>query len=186
MIPILQDEVEAHLIVKIVKETSDINGELVEVGACLGGSGELIADNMGSTKMLTVFDTFDGLLDLQDLDSGGMNSHDLKVSFEDFSPKLKNMDNVKVVKGYFPDCVEGTDFCNKTFSFVHLDVDTYVSTKNCLSFFHSKMAKGGAIISHDFGHPSLKGVRLAFDEFYADKGHELLTFDKSTQVLVKY
>ena len=50
---------------------------------------------------------------------------------------------------------------------MHLDVDLYDSTLAGLDFFYPRMVPGGIIISHDF--PTLSGVSLAFEEFFADK-----------------
>ena len=56
---------------------------------------------------------------------------------------------------------------NKKFSFVHLDVDLYKSTLDCLKYFYPRVSRGGVIISHDY--PNSDGVNKAFDEFFQDK-----------------
>ena len=58
-------------------------------------------------------------------------------------------------------------FRNRRFSFVHLDVDLYQSTLDCLNFFYPRLSLGGIIISHDY--TTAEGVDLAFDEFFSNK-----------------
>ena len=51
---------------------------------------------------------------------------------------------------------------------MHLDVDLYESTLNCLKFFYPRLIKGGVLISHDY--QSSEGVRKAFKDYFdADK-----------------
>ncbi len=52
----------------------------------------------------------------------------------------------------------------KKFSFVHLDVDTYKSTLDCLAFFYGRMSRGEILISQDYH--AATGVRIAVDEFF--------------------
>ena len=79
---------------------------------------------------------------------------------------------------------------NAKFSFVHLDVDLYESTKESINFFSPRMIRGGIIVVHDYG--CSRGVRKAVDECYLGQGDDkhsafnMLHFNGGTQVaLVK-
>ncbi|MEW6183994.1 MAG: TylF/MycF/NovP-related O-methyltransferase [Bacillota bacterium] len=50
---------------------------------------------------------------------------------------------------------------------VHLDVDIYKSTLDCLDFFYSRVNTGSVILIHDYVQAA--GVRKAFDEFFSNK-----------------
>jgi len=68
-------------------------------------------------------------------------------------------------RGLFPSTAGPVE--SKKFSFVHLDVDLYESTRDSLKFFYPRLSPGGILISHDF--VSSDGVDAAFREFFADK-----------------
>ena len=69
------------------------------------------------------------------------------------------------------------------FSFVHMDVDLYESTKSCLDFFYPRMSRGGVIISHDY--LGSIGVKTAFDEYFKDKPEPVLEVTDSQCLIVK-
>ena len=66
---------------------------------------------------------------------------------------------------------------------VHLDVDLYKSTLDCLKFFYPRVNKGGIIISHDY--PSVNGVKKAFDEFFKDKPEPIIRVSYNQCLIVK-
>lgn len=173
----LLDDLEAYQIHTTVRKTEKIAGDIAEVGVYKGGSAKLICEARGG-KPVHLFDTFEGLPNLCELDSSKQfHKGDYSAAFESVKDYLKNYPNVYFYKGLFPSTAGPVE--NKKFSFVHLDVDLYESTLNCLKFFYPKMNKGGAIISHDY--PSSEGVKKAFDEFFSDKPElviDLLSYEQ--------
>jgi len=155
---------EAYLIYITVKKTEKIEGDVAEVGVYKGGSAKLIRE--ATKKSLHLFDTFEGLPDKCAKDNPKhFQKGDYYASLESVKSYLKNYSNILFYKGLFPSTTELVK--NTRFSFVHLDVDIYESTLNCLKFFYPRMSRGGVIISHDY--PASKGVKQAFDEFFKDK-----------------
>lgn len=65
-------------------------------------------------------------------------------------------------KGYFPSTAGPV--IDLRFSFVHLDVDLYESTKSCLEFFYPRLNVGGVISPDDY--VGAHGVWTAFEEFF--------------------
>jgi hypothetical protein len=55
----------------------------------------------------------------------------------------------------------------KSVSFVHVDMDTYVTTISALELFHHLMIPGGYFLIHDYAHSGLGGVGRALAEFKA-------------------
>lgn len=155
---------DAYQIYTAVKKTEKIEGDIAEVGVYKGGSAKLIREI--TKKPLHLFDTFEGLPDLSKHDNPEhFHKGEYSSSLEGVKNYLKNYSNISFYKGLFPATAEPVK--NKKFSFVHLDVDLYESTINCLKFFYPRMSRGGVIISHDY--PGAKGVKKAFDEFFEDK-----------------
>lgn len=169
-VDVLLTPYEAFMIYSIVKAQSYLNAEMAEVGVYQGGSARLICEAKGDAK-LHLFDTFEGLPEVSEVDTV---YEDIKffqakkmgnTNMELVSKYLESYSNVFIYKGKFPDTSEPVK--NSVFSFVHLDVDIYESTLNCLKFFYPRLLPGGIIISHDYA--ASQGVRKAFDEFFGEK-----------------
>jgi len=177
-------EVEAYQIYMTVKRTAAIKGDIAEVGVFKGSSAKLICEAKGE-KTLHLFDTFEGLPEVGEFDdTKEFWKGRFEVLFDNVKNYLKAYPNVYFYKGLFPDTAGPVT--NKNFSFVHLDVDLYECTLNCLKFFYPRMSKGGIIISHDYHQP---GVKKAFEEFFADKPEQpielpLYTFRPCAQCLM--
>lgn len=150
-----------------VRKTESVFGDIAEVGVYKGGSAKIICEAK-KNKNLHLFDTFTGLPEKSDIDN--LNAGDIcDDSLADVTKYLAKYENVFYYPGIFPDSAQNDSLKKTKYSFIHLDVDTYNSTKACLEYFYPKMSAGGVIISHDYRCKHLPGVKLAIDEFFADK-----------------
>lgn len=156
----VNESIQLHECVKGVLKKK---GDLVEVGVYKGGSALIIAKIKGKKK-LHLFDTFEGLPSTETIDKY-VESNSMKGLLEEVKIKLKNFKGIYFYKGLFQQT--SGKIQNGKFSFVHLDVDLYSSTINCLKFFYPRIVKGGIILTHDY--PFMPGVKKAFDEFFSDK-----------------
>ena len=157
-----------------------IEGSIAEVGTFEGGTAKLICEAK-KNKTFFIFDTFEGLPEVDEVDSKQFVKGQFKSNFSDVKNYLNGYSNVYLYKGFFPD--QNADAINnEIFSFVHLDVDLYKSTYDCLKFFYKRMAKGGIILSHDY---SLEGVNLAFNEFFNDKPEVLIELLYDQVMIIK-
>lgn len=177
----LLGEVEAIQIYRSVRQTLKIAGDIAEVGVFRGGSAKLICEAKGDKKLF-LFDSFEGLPPLTKVD-GTHRFHEKQFSssYDEVKHYLRNYPDVHIYKGLFP----GTagPIADKNFSFVHLDVDLYEATLECIKFFYPRMNKGGILISHDY--VLAPGVRKAFDEFFEDKLEPIIELEiTGTQCLV--
>ena len=181
-IDLLQGINESYQLFITLKNTEKIDGDVAEVGVYTGGTARIIAENKGNRK-LYLFDAFDEGLPEPVFLHGGIlfNTNQLNASFEKVQKYFENMPDVFIHKGIFPE--SSRSIKDKKFSFVHLDVDLYKGTKDCLEFFYPRMNKGGVILSHDYG--TLAGVQQAFDEFFADKPEPLIEMSGSQVLVVK-
>jgi hypothetical protein len=176
---------EAYLVYSIAKSQSEFEGDMAEVGVYRGGSAKLICETK-KTKRLHLFDTFEGLPEVSEKDTHfGISFWKEKqfgnTSLESVKKYLSKYENVLFYKGMFPDTANPVT--NARFSFVHLDVDLYKSTMDCLKFFYPRMVKGGIILSHDY-HTG--GVRSAFDEFFRDKKISLIELPGPQCMVINY
>jgi len=171
---------EASRIYWAVKSTEKINGEIGKVGVYQGGSAKLICE-VKKDRNLYLFDSFEGLPKPNKLYDSRFHEGRLREPLENVKRYLIGYKNVYFYKGVFPDTAQAVK--EKHFSFVHLDVDLYKSTLDCLRFFYPRMSKGGVLISHDY--PSANGVKKAFDEFFEDKPEPIIRISIDQCLIVK-
>lgn len=176
---------ESYSIYNFLNETNNIFGNIAEVGVYSGGSAKLINTFKNKEKILYLFDTFEGLKDVSDKDGDYLKDGFFESNYDDVLNLFKDESNVKIIKGYFPESAT-EEINNSTFSFIHIDTDTYQSTLNCLKYFYSRMNRGGAIIIHDYnGNSQTEGVPLAVNEFISNVPEKVETFNTTQGIIVK-
>jgi hypothetical protein len=173
---------ESYSICMAVKSVIKLNGAIAEVGVYKGGSAKLICEFKGE-KTLHLFDTFDGLPELNQYDTSNEfhKGQFSNTSLENIQNLLRKYPNVFIHKGYFPNTAEIIK--KQEFSFVHLDVDLHKTTKDALDFFYPRLQKGGIIISHDYVNAD--GVRKAFDDFFSSKSEPIIVISDSQCMIIK-
>lgn len=178
---LLLEDIEAYHIYMAVKRTHKVPGDIAEVGVYKGGSAKIICAAKGD-KPLHLFDTFEGLPKVEDVDMvWPFYEGKFATSYQGVKDYLSTERNVFFYKGIFPDT--SGPVRAKSFSLVNLDVDTYESTRRCLEFFYTRMSTGGIIISHDY--LTAPGVQKAFDEFFSDKPEPVIETAGSQCLVVK-
>jgi O-methyltransferase len=176
--PFLLKPSELFLIYSFAKNQRDLDGDYAEVGVFKGATAKAICEAKGN-KQLYLFDTFEGLPEVNKIDSK-YKTKMFKSDFQKVKAKLSKYKKVYIYKGFFPET--GNIIQDKKFAFVHLDVDIYKSTKDCLKFFYNKMSKGGIIISHDY---NVRGVKKAFDNFFSNKSEQVIELPMSQCMIFK-
>lgn len=180
--PLLQP-LESFNILDLARAQAELDGDMAEVGVYQGSSARLIC-NVKKDHQFWGFDTFSGLADVseQDTHSGVQffRPGHFASDYETTVRYLSEFSRVNLVKGYFPQ--SAGDASDRTFSFVHLDVDTYASTLASMRFFWPRLADRGIIITHD-SHAD--GVAKAIREFAAESGARTLTSACSQVILMR-
>ncbi|WP_428324971.1 TylF/MycF/NovP-related O-methyltransferase [Nitrosopumilus sp.] len=176
--------IEAFVVYSIAKSQCVLEGDMAEIGVFQGGSAKIICEAK-KNRNLHLFDTFSGLPKVSEKDTHFGMKYWKDDQFNNTSENvvkdyLSKYDNVYTHSGKFPET--GTFVSEKKFSFVHLDVDLYQSTKDCLDFFYPRLVKGGIILTHDF-HTG--GVKLAFEEFLKNKKLPVIELSGSQCMIVK-
>ena len=171
---------ETFLIYSLARAYSHLPGAMAEVGVFEGVSAKLICEAKGDTT-LHLFDTFEGLPAATAADESGHRRNQYAASLESVQDYLQGYVNVHFHKGLFPDSARAVEAL--TYSFVHIDVDLYASTKSCLEYFYPRLMPGGVLISHDYS--LLPGVKQAFEEFLQDKTERLIEMPTTQCMLVK-
>jgi O-methyltransferase len=146
--------------------TRRCSGEVAECGVYKGGTAKILAQ-LVPDRPVYLFDTFAGMPEIDP-------SHDL-VAAGDFGDTdidsvrryLADHKNVTCVQGLIPGSLDVIR--DRTFAFVHIDLDIYAAILAACEFFYPRMQPGGILLFDDYGHPHCPGARDAVDEFFADK-----------------
>jgi len=180
---VLMDPIEICQLAMLVKNTRKIKGDIAEVGVYQGGSARVICKYKGK-KHLYLIDTFEGLPRTKRSDRNKVINKIYKKgqypsTMEMVKKSLSSFDDVYIYKDFFS--ADYRTLNGKKFSLVHLDLDIFQSTLDCLTYFYPRMCKGGVIITHDY--QSASGVKRAFDQFFKNKS-EIIIELAVTQAMV--
>ncbi len=171
---------------ELFKLTVDLPGDIVECGVFKGASFSKFVKlrnvlQKASSKRIIGFDVFDKFpmpgKNTVEGDKEGREQF-LKVSggeksisnekLMEFLQSCDSSENVDLIKGDVSETVPS--FISKNpqlkISLLHIDVDLYEPTLDCLNYFFNRVVKNGVIILDDYnGFP---GATKAIDEFFAD------------------
>jgi hypothetical protein len=89
-----------------------------------------------------------------------------EVAFEDVVDYLSEFKLVTVHKGEFT--TVAPQLPNHEYGLVHIDVNLYESTLDCLRYFSPRLKPGGIIVVDDYDSPTCPGIRKAVQEFLAE------------------
>ena len=101
------------------------------------------------------------------LEKNSTSDKDLRKQFsyeeELVKESLKEFNFINFYKGWIPE--RFNEVKDNKFIFVHVDVDLYEPTKNCIDFFFPRLINGGIMVFDDYGYIlQFPGAKLAIDE----------------------
>lgn len=171
-----------NILLTLLDRTAKLNGAVAECGVYRGATLVTMAVYLaqaGSKRTLWGMDSFEGFQHtiLND-EEGAPDATRTPQGFSDTSlgrvqKKLErfHLTNVKLVPGFFENSLKTLP--EQSYSFVHLDCDTYVAYKECLEYFYPRMQAGGVIAFDEYNDPSWPGCNRAVDEFLVGKPEAL-------------
>lgn len=159
---------------------TDTSHSFVECGVAKGGCLAMMKYTAGNNNKIFGFDSFEGMPDItiEDISSYNKSSpltglgrvgDNLSGGIDNVHLTFKllnlNMNNVKLIKGFFADTLNIQKNIEElgNIAILRLDGDWYESTKICLEKLYEKVIIGGIIIIDDYGH--WIGAKTATDEF---------------------
>jgi O-methyltransferase len=167
----------------LAKQSTKVNGAILEVGVWRGGTGCLLAMS-APVKSVYLADTFEGVVKAGKNDNHYFGGEHADTSIQVVSKLLAlvQVDNVRLLKGIFPDETAGE--LKGPVSLLHIDVDVYQSAKDIVEWALPRLPVGGKIVFDDYGFFECEGVtRLvneyreslhSFDFIYNLNGHAIL------------
>lgn len=161
---------------------SQLEGHFAEVGVYKGGTAYMTAA-LCRGKNFYLFDTFAGMPETDKSVDYHNQGEFADTSLEGVKDFLKEYSGVSFHQGFFPETTKGLP--KGMFSYVHIDVDIYQSTLDCLKYFYPKMTRGGVMVFDDYEWKHCDGVKKALDEFLADKSEKVIISALYQGLLIK-
>ncbi len=163
-------------------------GDTAECGVWTGASSWFICDaTKGNGRTHHGFDSFAGLS--QPAAADRVASHetywqegDLDSSEAIAARTLSDYD-VRLYRGMIPD--RFPEVADRSFCFVHIDVDLYEPTRDSVSFFYDRLTHGGIMLLDDYGFATCPGATKAIDEFFRDKPEPLVHVPTGQAFIIK-
>jgi len=156
-------------------DTLGIPGDIVECGACNGGSGAIlarVASQSAHQRRTWLLDSFAGLPAASSEDgdmaaeyTGLCQAHPANVKRvlrESGVPE----EAVGIVPGWFQDTLPTLPV--QQIALLHIDADWYDSVRICLELLYDKVVPGGFVVLDDYGY--WEGCRKAWHEFEGGRG----------------
>jgi hypothetical protein len=159
-----------------------LDGDFAEVGLYQGSTAKVICEAKGE-KAFHLCDTFEGLPEPNESEKAIEKKGRFACSLESIQKYLGKYPNLSYHKGFCPQSVRGV-LDDHRFALVHLDVDLYESTKQCIEYFWPRLVPGGVLISHDYS--ILHGVKQAFSEFTAGIQEQVIELPTTQCMLIKH
>lgn len=95
---------------------------------------------------------------------------------------LRAFPAVEIHKGWIPGILRSLP--ERSWSFVHIDVDLYEPTKTSLEYFFPRLTPGGIVVNDDFNSPLFPGAGLAWHEFFSARKLSYVVLDTGQSIYV--
>lgn len=174
------------MLFQLLRLSSCVPGDTVECGVYKGAGSSLIcrfAKQNGLDRRHHVFDSFAGLSKPGAKDGAYWGAGDMACDLEVVKARLAGYEGVEFHPGWIP--TRWADVATLTFSFVHVDVDLYQPTLDCMTFFYPRLNPGGVLLCDDYGFTSCPGATEAVESFLEDKPERMLALASGGGFLIK-
>lgn len=152
----------------LCRRLENVPGAAAELGVYRGAFARCINQLLPERK-LYLFDSFEGFSADAKASASFQAAH-RNTAVENVLSIMPYPEKIRVKPGFFPASLEGleTRFC-----LVSLDVDFYQTTLEGLRYFWPRLEHGGYLLLHDWGSPSLPGVKQALEDYERELGQAI-------------
>ena len=149
----------------LCRRLADVPGAAAELGVYRGFFARCI-NQLLPERRLYLFDSFEGFTEEANASESFQAAH-TNTTMEKVLAIMPHRSMVTVKPGFFPASLNGLE---EEFCLVSLDVDFIQTTLEGLRYFWPRLHKGGYLLLHDWGSPSLPGVAQALKVYEEEIG----------------
>ncbi len=188
--------------VQMLKLTAGLPGATADAGCFRGLSSFLICSYLNRERLgdgsaeyrgqhHQMIDSYEGLSEPTAPDGAESKQRWSQKAFTNTSVEMvlqtmSDFPEVNIVQGWIP--VVLADVPEQTYRFVHIDVDLFQPTLDCLQYFYPRMVNGGIIVIDDFGpwrNGKWPGCQEAVRQFSAESSVPFAALDSGNAVFFK-
>lgn len=170
-----------YILQQFAKRQQKLNSNFAEIGVYAGMSMFFMADYC--SKIFTGIDSFEGVSEpTPGIDTDYFVKGSLACSKNTAERYLSKFNNIDLIKGWVPDVLK--ELPEQTYSLVHIDVDLYQPTKNCIEYFWDKLLPDGVLICDDFGSSKTVGAKKAMIDFFGREN--IIEFSTQQAFVIKH
>lgn len=149
----------------LCRRLENVSGAAAELGVYKGFFARCI-NLLLPERRLYLFDSFEGFAPEAGASEAFQAAH-INTTIGTVLAMMTHPESITVKPGFFPDSLNGLE---EKFCLVSLDVDFEQTTLDGLRYFWPRLEKGGYLMLHDWGSPSLPGVAQALNVFEEEIG----------------
>lgn len=181
-----------YVLIEFARYVRNLEGDTAECGVARGVGSALICKALEGTYAEHGrhygFDAFSGLPEPAEVDrmnsgesawSAGDLAHDGKLAESAF----RQFDHAELRTGWIPDTFAGLE--DRHFRFVHIDVDLYQPTYDCIEFFYPRLVPGGVVILDDHGLTTCPGARQAVFDYLKEDSDQVIDLPTGQGLIIK-
>lgn len=177
-----------YAIRELVRSLGDLPGDTAECGVYEGGTSYFILEQRPAGPH-HLFDSFSGLSEPQPEDGvtatnvGNWRAGDLTAPLERLRKNLASFPAARLYPGWIP--TRFPEVADRSFCFVHVDVDLYQPTRDSIQFFYPRLVPGGMLVCDDYGYLNCPGAKLACDELAEQVPEKWIALPTGQALLIK-
>ncbi|MBI5928577.1 MAG: class I SAM-dependent methyltransferase [Chloroflexi bacterium] len=178
-----------YVLWQAVKNTSSLQQITAELGSYRGGSAYFLATALkvlnNSERPVHIFDTFKGHPDTDVYRKEMSHKPGLfsDTDYESVKQYLSDFQHLHIHQGDIYDTLK--DLPEMNYGLVHLDVDVFETTLDCLRYFGQRLVSKGMMVLDDYRSPNCPGIAHAIDIFLAEQaGHFESWFFRTEQLIL--
>jgi hypothetical protein len=191
-------------LISFLKQTSNLDGGIVECGCWKGLSSYLMTAFIKDTQSefkgerYHIFDSFEGLshptskdvIDYKLVDKKGDRKGSFfkgagayNASLVDVRNVLKDFPSITYYQGWIPQILP--EFSAEKLKFVHIDLDLYEPIIGALEFFYPMLVSGGIVVCDDYGSLYWPGAKKAVEEFAQKHSVKFISLSTGQAIFIK-
>lgn len=197
----LRRPLASYFLARYFLHATELGGAYAECGVFRGTSALFLCRAARTRRPgyagegLHLIDSFEGLSEPSDddlFDARGENGSvtragvprgSLAAPLDVVKHALRDFPEAGIHQGWIPEVFGKLP--EARWAFVHVDVDLFEPTRDCLEYFFPRLCEGGVIICDDYVAPLFPGAQRAWDRFCEQNDLPFLVLDTGQSVILK-
>jgi O-methyltransferase len=197
----LRRPLASYFLARYFLHAMELDGAYAECGVFSGASALFLCRAAQTRRAgyagegLHLIDSFEGIS--QPVGEDGFDAHGrdgsvirtnmprgtLSVPIDVVKSTMRDFPGTSIHQGWIPGVFGGLP--ETRWAFVHIDVDLYEPTRDCLEYFYPRLCDGGVIVCDDYVAPFFPGAQRAWDQFCERNDLPFIVLDTGQSVILK-